>query len=225
MKWLRFNFYRKFLNKLIFDESVKGGCVMKGKNKKTTNIHSTYNSPIISIESFLVIVILSLSIWVSATNDQFNQLDNDIRTDTSARESTGVTLSKYSAAAGGILEVTATVTGYQGQDPGVVSRYDIWAETGEEIYYIARNRTASTSELMVSWLIPTSIPTGSYRICTDQEFPHQPYSWLPSYSESCSSSFSIKRYDLLVSYENPMPIPGEEFRVHALVSSALDGAP
>ena len=200
---------------------------MKENKKKTITNHSICNSPTISIESFLVIVILTLSIWVSAINDQANQLDNEIRTDTSAREATGVTLSKYSAAAGGILEVTATVTGYQGQDQSVVSRYDIWAETGEEIYYIARNRTASTSEIIVSWLIPTSIPTGSYRICTDQEFPHQPnLPWNPySYSESCSSSFSIKRYDLLVSYENPMPIPGEEFRVHALVSSALDGAP
>ena len=148
------------------------------------------------------------------------------RADSSGREANSISLSKYTAAAGGSLEVVAGVTGYQQQDQTTTSRYDIWAKSyyGEETYFIARNRTASTSELTVIWQIPAPMPTGLYQVCADQEHPND-NGWGGSSSIACSSLLTIDRYDLLVSFENPMPLPGEELRIHALVSSALDGSP
>ncbi len=149
------------------------------------------------------------------------------RADSSGREANSVSLSKYTAAAGGSLEVVASVTGYQQQDSTTTSRYDIWAKSyyGEETYFIARNRTASTSELTVLWQIPAPMPTGLYQVCADQEHPDESGWGGGSSSIACSGLLTIDRYDLLVSFENPMPLPGEELRIHALVSSALDGSP
>ncbi len=174
----------------------------------------------------LLIGMLGLSAWAVALDGAENsELEKELRADATGREATYVTLSKYTAAAGGTLEVTAHVTGYQKQDSTTTSRYDIWAESsfGEETYFIARNQTATQSELSVPWSIPGAIPTGDYWICADQEHPVEGTPW--SDSKECSPLLTIDRYNLLVSFENPMPLPGEELRVHALVSNALDGSP
>ncbi len=182
---------------------------------------------------FLSIQLASVTDWERFEMDDGESLTADSESmDTRGRYvQTGPNFSPAQAAAGGILEISASVSGTQMQDGSKTSRYDVWAESlaTEETYYIARNQTAIASNLEVTWQIPPTLPTGTFSICIDQDVPSMVEDWWSgepsSESESCSGGLQIKRYNIRLSVDQEHPLPGEDLRVQALITNALDGSP
>jgi len=144
-----------------------------------------------------------------------------VNADESGRYATYVSASPYEVGTGGTVEIEALVTGTQNADDTETTRYNIWAESSTgETYTIAQNQDAIESMITYSWLVPDSIPTGSYSICVEESDSGA----MSQFSIDCSY-INIIRYHIEMEVNNEILLPSDTIRVWTTVSSPINGSP
>jgi hypothetical protein len=122
--------------------------------------------------------------------------------------------------------------------------YRVWAvsATGEE-YLIRGNVSPVNGEISVKWNVDLLQPTGDYQICVDSiststfwSMGYDPYYWAlteHSYrnlvetntqSTPCTN-FELNLYDLSLSSEHKLVVPGSTVKISGFVSNPITGGP
>jgi hypothetical protein len=119
--------------------------------------------------------------------------------------------------------------------------YRVWAvsATGEE-YLIRGNVSPVNGEISVKWNVDMLQPTGDYQICVDSIITSTDWEMGTAYSayssrqyrnlvpsssgESCTN-FELNLYDLSLSSEHKLVVPGSTVKISGFVSNPITGGP